>query len=1155
MALLDSGCTKTVCGETWLKFYMDTLTTDDTALIVTEPSNAVFKFGDSKMIKSKKRVKIPAIIANMPVMISTDVIEYDIPLLLSKDSMKKANTQIDFKDDKVHIFGQKVDLFFSSSGHYCIPITKGCDQLSNVQVTLICTNSNTLKNKESVARKLHIQFSHPRSEKIKALLRDAEIDDKELEQHLDDLDISCEVCMKYKKPKPRPIVGLPMARNFNETVAMDLKQWSSSPNIWFLHLIDHATRYSVSCVIHSKKKEVIVRKLFEHWITTFGCAEKFLVDNGGEFCNDEFITFCENMNIRICTTAAESPWSNGLVERHNAVLGLTVSKTMEDIKCDLNLAVAWAISAKNSLKNVHGYSPNQLVFGKNPNYPSVCDNKIPALEGKTSSKVVAENLNAMHAARQGFIKSESSDKIRRALKHQTRTHSDVHYSNGDLVYYKRNDCETWKGRGSVIGQDGQRILIKHGSSYVRVHSCRLQMVERNGVNVLDRDKDVQNKELERNVDLPKIQSMNIEASDSDNDDDYNVSLNNGILPEVNENNTESSVQNEDNEVVENDHDSIQVHQEGGEDVTFDANQAVNHSNEEHEEQGCHDSSVRPKLNQFADCQLTDSNNWKHFQILSRAGKAKGKYDSWYNVRDVENGTVDCVDWNNIHKWKPHTEHEEILMSIEGIDEKDLMQAKVEELNKWKQNNVYETVKFSGQSCVSVRWVTTTKFVNGKRKVKSRFVARGFEEKDDDFLSDSPTCAKESLRIALSIIASKKWKCQSIDIKAAFLQGRPIEREVYITPPSEAGVSPHFVWKLKTCIYGLKDASKTWYLSVKEKFIELGAKPSRYDPAVFIWHQNGALKGILCAHVDDFLFGGTQEFLDSVINPVREKFLVGSDYITAFRYLGLNIQQLDDHSILIDQISYINMIKEIDVKKERKAMKDTPLNNIERKKLKTLIGQLSWAAGQTRPDLEFDLCDLSSCVKNPTMLDLITANKVLAKAKAEPVVLNFKDLGDPNKIKIVAYNDSSFGNLKDGGSQGGFVIYVMNSTGHCSPIMWQSKKVRRVVKSAMAAETLVQVDSAEASLWIAFLLKEILGAKVSTKIECYTDSHQLYDAVHSIKSIQDKRLRIDVAILREMIERKEVTVEWVTSSEQIADCLTKHGASATKLLATIAAGII
>ena len=43
-------------------------------------------------------------------------------------------------------------------------------------------------------------------------------------------------------------------------------------------------------------------------------------------------TLCENFNIRICSTAAESPWSNVLIERHNAILCLTVTKTMEDIK-------------------------------------------------------------------------------------------------------------------------------------------------------------------------------------------------------------------------------------------------------------------------------------------------------------------------------------------------------------------------------------------------------------------------------------------------------------------------------------------------------------------------------------------------------------------------------------------------------------------------------------------------------------------------------------------------------------------------------------------------------------------------------------------------------------------------------------------------------
>ena len=79
---------------------------------------------------------------------------------------------------------------------------------------------------------------------------------------------------------------------------------------------------------------------------------KFLVDNGGvgggggEFYNDEFRSLCESVNIRICTTAAESLWSNWLVECHNATLEFSVQNVMDDLKCDLNIAVAWTISAK-----------------------------------------------------------------------------------------------------------------------------------------------------------------------------------------------------------------------------------------------------------------------------------------------------------------------------------------------------------------------------------------------------------------------------------------------------------------------------------------------------------------------------------------------------------------------------------------------------------------------------------------------------------------------------------------------------------------------------------------------------------------------------------------------------------------------------------------
>ena len=96
-----------------------------------------------------------------------------------------------------------------------------------------------------------------------------------------------------------------------------------------------------------------------------------------------------------------------MIERHNAIVGYTVTKAMEDADCDLELTLSWAVAAKNSLKNANGFSPNQLVLRGNPNYPTALNLKLPALEEKSFSEVVASNINAIHAARQAFIQSES----------------------------------------------------------------------------------------------------------------------------------------------------------------------------------------------------------------------------------------------------------------------------------------------------------------------------------------------------------------------------------------------------------------------------------------------------------------------------------------------------------------------------------------------------------------------------------------------------------------------------------------------------------------------------------------------------------------------------------------------------------------------------
>ena len=147
---------------------------------------------------------------------------------------------------------------------------------------------------------------------------------------------------------------------------------------------------------------------------------------------------------------------------------------MEDAGGGLELALSWvAAAAKKSLKNVNGFSPNQLVFWGSPNCRTALNSKLLPL-GESSSEVVANNVNAMHTARQAFSVSESGDTIRCALQYQTRTLGDVYYFTSNFFYYKRESNSQWHRPGTVIGQDGTQVLVKHGSVYVLVvnnYSC------------------------------------------------------------------------------------------------------------------------------------------------------------------------------------------------------------------------------------------------------------------------------------------------------------------------------------------------------------------------------------------------------------------------------------------------------------------------------------------------------------------------------------------------------------------------------------------------------------------------------------------------------------------------------------------------------------
>ena len=126
---------------------------------------------------------------------------------------------------------------------------------------------------------------------------------------------------------------------------------------------------------------------------------------------------------------------------------------------------------------------------------------------------------------------------------------------------------------------------------------------------------------------------------------------------------------------------------------------------------------------------------------------------------------------------------------------------------------------------------------------------------------------------------------------------------------------------------------------------------------------------------------------------------------------------------------------------------------------------------------------------------------------------------------------------------------------CSLLNWQSKRIKRVVRSTLATETLALSDAVDDGIYISEIVSELLfnGTK-SLPIEMYTNSKSLFDAIKSKKNVLDKRLRIGIAMLREMFERKIIT-NVHNISNQLANALTKKGATTKELLDLLQKSVI
>lgn len=463
--------------------------------------------------------------------------------------------------------------------------------------------------------------------------------------------------------------------------------------------------------------------------------------------------------------------------------------------------------------------------------------------------------------------------------------------------------------------------------------------------------------------------------------------------------------------------------------------------------------------------------------------------------------------------------------------------------------------------------------------KSRLCIRG--DQDPDLLGldrFSPTVTTMNLNVMLQIAANLGMWAAIGDLKNAFCQSDPLQREqgdIYFAPPKgclEEELDPGQIIKVINGCYGLVDAPRDWRLSLIKTLKSLGYVESRLDPCIYCLFRQGKLAGLVAVEVDDLLTAGNH-IHDEQMRKLRSIYQFGKwvDQKTAEKgasFNGRRIQQDADGTFRMDMQKFVEeRLQPIDIDKERKKSKDEEVTEEERKKARTACGAMNWLSKEGRPDAAAAASLYSSKLNRMKVEDLMGINQAIAEIKKNP---GLETKIQPLKnMRLAVITDASFGN-NGFHSQGGQMI-ISHEAGlkegrqvKANLLWWRSGKLQRVVNSTLAAETQSLSKGIGDLMWMLMLFKELQSEGIQLRkwtegLEkeevvvmsaeeasdtlkeslAVVDAKSLYDylAKETIGG-QDRRTAIEVQIIREDLKKIGGSIRWVDHQAMIADTLTK-----------------
>jgi hypothetical protein len=495
-------------------------------------------------------------------------------------------------------------------------------------------------------------------------------------------------------------------------------------------------------------------------------------------------------------------------------------------------------------------------------------------------------------------------------------------------------------------------------------------------------------------------------------------------------------------------------------------------------------------------------------------------------------------------------YEEAVRSSEG---EEWRRAAQEEYDAIVKNGTWVLkVAPKGVKPIPTRWVFKKKYdeTGAVVRYKGRVVVQdcGYNMYAWGGNTFSPVAKISSIRALLALVAMVDWELGSMDVKNAYLQS-PVDGDIYVKLPSgyqqKNKAGEDLVGKLVKSLYGLRQAARNWYVTIRGWFMKYGFKPSTADPCVFIKRDDAGNTLVVVLYVDDMMIAGSNKRVVDAFKAAIEKQFDVKDLGDLKWILGMEVIRDRQRRILsINQKVYIQKML------ERFGMMDcnyvyTPADkvvsrlpaeeqSIDSRMFQSMVGSLLYAAVVSRPDIAFIVQNLGRNLQRTGEAHITACKRVFRYLRAT-LDLNITYGKDVSLGPVViGFCDADYGGDED--TRRSTTAYVFMLGG--GAITWASKLQPTVALSSAEAEYMAVSAAVQDAMYLRQLFSD-LGFEQREPTTIYEDNQGCIALTENpVMHKRTKHIDIRHHFVRERVESGDIVLKYVATQDQLADMLTK-----------------